>query len=80
PEKIAVTGGDGAGVGKNEIAGTVAEIGYRGEQSMLEVRTAAGVVLKVSVTNRRRRAADGPAVGESVRLIFAADDIVALTR
>ncbi|MGE0525319.1 MAG: ABC transporter ATP-binding protein [Variibacter sp.] len=80
PEKIAVTGGDGAGVGKNEIAGTVAEIGYRGEQSMLEVRTAAGVVLKVSVTNRSRRAADGPAVGESVRLIFAADDIVALTR
>jgi putrescine transport system ATP-binding protein len=80
PEKIVVTGGDGAGVGTNEIAGTVAEIGYRGEQSMLEVRTAAGAVLKVSVMNQRRRATDGPAVGESVRLAFAADDIVALTR
>lgn len=80
PEKIAVSEGGRAGVGQNEVTGTVVEVGYRGEQSMLEVRTAAGSILKVSVTNRRRRAADGPAVGESVRLTFAADDIVALTR
>jgi putrescine transport system ATP-binding protein len=79
PEKIAVIDAS-APDGRNQIAGTVADVGYRGEQSMLEVRTAAGVILKVSVTNRRRRAADGPAVGESVRLAFAADDIVALTR
>jgi putrescine transport system ATP-binding protein len=80
PEKIAIATDGGIAADGNVIVGTVVEIGYRGEQSMLEVRTAAGTILKACIANRRRHAGNAPAVGETVRLFFAPDDVVVLTR
>jgi putrescine transport system ATP-binding protein len=80
PEKIAIMRQSDAAAGANAIGGTVSELGYRGEQSMLEVRTASGMTMKALIHNRRRQAADAPLVGEAVWLGFAPDDAVVLTR
>jgi len=50
---------------KNAVAGTIFEIGYRGEMSAYKVRLADGSLMKVSVVNvdaRRAPYAEGDAV------------------
>ncbi len=80
PEKIAVARERRAGTAENVVGGTVTQVGYRGEQSVLEVRTAHGAELKVSVPNRQRRAGETPSVGAQVWLAFPPDNVVVLTR
>lgn len=80
PEKIAVARERSAGSAENVVGGTVTQVGYRGEQSVLEVRTAHGAELKVSVPNRQRRAGETPSAGEQVWLAFPPDNVVVLTQ
>jgi putrescine transport system ATP-binding protein len=64
PEKLTLSAERPADTTLNALAGTVFEIGYRGDVSLVKVRLADGSVMKVSVTNSAGRPP------------FAADDAV----
>jgi putrescine transport system ATP-binding protein len=53
---------------KNIVAGTVFEIGYRGEMSAYKVRLADGSLMKVSIANVNARGRPPYAEGDAVWL------------
>jgi putrescine transport system ATP-binding protein len=55
----------------NVIAGTIWDVGYRGDSSIYRVRLGSGAVLKVTAPNRTGAATGGFARGEAVFLGFA---------
>jgi putrescine transport system ATP-binding protein len=68
PEKILLTS-----AGDNSIAGTVSEVGYRGDKSLYKVAAAGGLSMKAAVANAIR--AGGPAIdlNDAVTLSWPAD-------
>jgi len=67
PEKIRMSAERPAGA-KNIVAGTVFEIGYRGEMSAYKVRLADGSLMKVSIANVNARGRPPHAEGDAVCL------------
>lgn len=55
PEKILISREQPEGDGDNRVSGTVAEIAYRGEQSVYLVRLAGGRQVRVTQPNLRRQ-------------------------
>jgi putrescine transport system ATP-binding protein len=82
PEKIALApaGGGTAGQGGlNRLAGTVSEIGYLGQISIVHVELPNGTVLRASVANAHRISEPPFARGDAVVLSFAPESAVLLT-
>ena len=79
PEKLVVerTGKPGAG---NAVDGTLLEVAYLGDRSVLHVRLDSGKVLKASCPNERRFGADGLAAGDSVHVSWAEENCILLTQ
>ena len=78
PEKISMSGHRPAGE-KNAVAGTIFEIGYRGETSAYKVRLADGSLMKVSVVNVNARGRAPYAEGDAVWLSWPPDAGIVLT-
>jgi len=78
PEKIGMSGQRPAGE-KNAVAGTVAEVGYRGEMSAYKVRVADGSLMKVSIANVNARGRPPFAEGDAVWLSWPPDAGILLT-
>ena len=78
PEKISMSGHRPAGE-KNAVAGTIFEIGYRGETSAYKVRLADGSLMKVSIANVNARGRAPYAEGDAVWLSWPPDAGIALT-
>src|SRR6185295_5698547 len=78
PEKISMTAHRPTG-GKNAVAGTIFEIGYRGETSAYKVRLADGSLIKVSIANVNARARAPYAEGDAVWLSWPPDAGIVLT-
>jgi len=84
PEKIALAPA-GAAVapagqgGPNRLAGTVSEIGYLGQLSVVHVELPNGTVLRASVANAHRVSEPPFARGDAVVLSFAPESAVLLT-
>jgi putrescine transport system ATP-binding protein len=83
PEKIALAPAGGvaaAGQGAlNRLAGTVSEIGYLGQISIVHVELPNGTVLRASVANAHRVSEPPFARGDAVVLSFAPESAVLLT-
>jgi putrescine transport system ATP-binding protein len=78
PEKISMSGHRPAGE-KNAVAGTIFEIGYRGETSAYKVRLDDGSLMKVSITNVNARGRAPYAEGDAVWLSWPPDAGIVLT-
>jgi putrescine transport system ATP-binding protein len=78
PEKIGMSAERSAGT-KNAVAGTVYEIGYRGEMSAYKVRLAVGSLMKVSIANINARGRPPFAEGDTVWLSWPPDAGIVLT-
>jgi putrescine transport system ATP-binding protein len=72
PEKIGMSAERPAGA-KNAVAGTVHEIGYRGEMSAYKVRLGDGSLMKVSIANVNARGRAPYAEGDAVWLSWPPD-------
>jgi putrescine transport system ATP-binding protein len=72
PERIRLVG---AAQGANTARGTVEDIAFRGDESLLLLRTATGATLRVA---HREAAGQPPARGAGVTLAWDAADVVAL--
>ena len=72
PEKIVMSAERPAGA-KNMLAGTISEIGYRGEMSAYKVRLADGSLMKVSIANVNARGGVPFAEGDAVWLSWPPD-------
>jgi putrescine transport system ATP-binding protein len=72
PEKISMNSGRPAGA-QNAVAGTVFEIGYRGEMSTYKVRLADRSLMKVSVANVNARGQAPYAEDDAVWLSWPSD-------
>jgi putrescine transport system ATP-binding protein len=72
PEKVSMSAERPAGA-TNTIAGTVSEIGYRGEMSAYKVRLADGSLMKVSIANVNARGRAPYAEGDAVWLSWPPD-------
>jgi putrescine transport system ATP-binding protein len=72
PEKISMSGQRPAGE-SNAVAGTVFELGYRGEMSAYKVRLADGSLMKVSIANVNARGRPPFAEGDAVWLSWPPD-------
>jgi putrescine transport system ATP-binding protein len=77
PEKISLAR-ERPGEGLNALAGTVAEIGYRGDRSLYKVRLADRSLMQVAVPNTGPRAV--AAAGEVVWLSWAPEAGIVVTR
>ena len=78
PEKITI-GTQKPKSGVNAVAGTIFEIGYRGEMSAYKVRLADGSLMKVSIANVDARGRTPFAEGDSVWLSWPPDAGIVLT-
>src|SRR6476646_9489106 len=78
PEKISMSGHRPAGE-KNAVAGTIFEIGYRGETSAYKVRLDDGSLMKVSIANVNARGRAPYAEGDAVWLSWPPDAGIVLT-
>src|SRR6476661_7584380 len=78
PEKIGMSGERPAGA-KNIVAGTVSELGYRGDMSVYKIRLADGSLMKVSIANVNARGRAPYAEGDAVWLSWPADAGIVLT-
>src|SRR6187401_2739469 len=78
PEKIGMSGERPAGA-KNIVAGTVSELGYRGDMSAYKIRLADGSLMKVSIANVNARGRAPYAEGDAVWLSWPADAGILLT-
>jgi putrescine transport system ATP-binding protein len=72
PEKISMSA-ERPGGAKNAVAGTVHEIGYRGEMSAYKVRLGDGSLMKVSIANVNARGRAPYAEGDAVWLSWPPD-------
>jgi putrescine transport system ATP-binding protein len=71
PEKIALA--DGPADGVNTVSGTVEDVAYKGDVSLIRVRLADGILVRVQRTNARR--SDGASRrGERVWLLWRPED------
>lgn len=71
PEKIALAFHQHAG--ENRIAGTVSEVGYRGDKSLYKVTADGGLSLKAAVANAIRSGGPGIGLNDRVTLSWPAD-------
>ncbi len=78
PEKLRMDSERPAGEGRNAVAGTVFEIGYRGDMSLYKVRLADRTLMKVALVNTAARGAPPFAVGDLVWLSWLPDAGVVL--
>jgi putrescine transport system ATP-binding protein len=78
PEKISMDRQRPADA-RNAVAGTVFEIGYRGETSAYKVRLADGSLMKVSIANVNARGRPPYAEGDAVWLSWPPDAGIVLT-
>jgi putrescine transport system ATP-binding protein len=78
PEKISMSGQRPAG-DRNAVAGTILEIGYRGEMSAYKVRLADGSLMKVAIANVNARGRAPYAEGDAVWLSWPPDAGILLT-
>ena len=78
PEKLRMDNERPAGEGRNAVAGTVFEIGYRGDMSLYKVRLADRTLMKVALVNTAARGAPPFAVGDLVWLSWLPDAGVVL--
>jgi putrescine transport system ATP-binding protein len=72
PEKLIMSAERPAGA-KNMLAGTISEIGYRGEMSVYKVRLADGSLMKVSIANVNARSGAPFAESDAVWLSWPPD-------
>ena len=72
PEKVGMSAERPAGA-KNTVAGTVFEIGYRGEMSAYKVRLTDGSLMKVSIVNVNARGRPPYTEGDAVWLSWPPD-------
>ena len=80
PEKVRMDAQRPAGEGLNAIAGTVFEIGYRGDTSLYKVRLADRTLMKVALANTAARGVPPFAVDDLVWLTWPPDAGVVLTQ
>jgi putrescine transport system ATP-binding protein len=81
PEKVRIAReGDAADFGDNIATGEVLDVGYRGDFSIYKVRLDSGLVMEAAAANMTRRIAQPIAPKERVRLSWAAESGVVLTR
>jgi putrescine transport system ATP-binding protein len=78
PERLRIMGDPPAATAENCLCGTIAEIGYLGDQSLYQVRLADGSRVKAAAANTGGERARG--VGEDVWLSFSPEAAVVLTR
>jgi putrescine transport system ATP-binding protein len=78
PEKLTLSAEPPADAARNALAGSVAEIGYRGDVSLVKVRLADRSLMKVSVANSGGRPPF--AMGDAVWVSWPADAGVVVTR
>ncbi len=78
PERLRIVRDPPAPGAENSLSGTVAEIGYLGDQSLYQVRLADGSRIKAAATNTGGKRI--PAVGENVWLSFSPEAAIVLTR
>jgi len=79
PEKIGVAAQRPAAAPDNVVAGTVSEIGYRGDKSVYKVALDGGAQIKAAVANAARGGAPEIGLGERVFLSWPAEAGVVLT-
>jgi putrescine transport system ATP-binding protein len=79
PEKIAIAR-DKPADAANALSGEVVEIGYLGNSSLYEVRTANGLIVKASVPNLTRRTDQPIGLHDQVHLSWPAEAGIVLTR
>jgi putrescine transport system ATP-binding protein len=79
PEKLEMSH-EGGAAAPNSFAGVVREVGYLGDWTTYVVETAPGRRLRAVRANASSRTGRAPARGDPVRLNFAADAGVVLTR
>jgi putrescine transport system ATP-binding protein len=77
PEKIALSPQRPVEAASNALAGTVSEVGYRGDKSIYKVRLADRSLMKVALANQRGTPPFAP--GDLVWLSWPADAGVVLT-
>jgi putrescine transport system ATP-binding protein len=65
---------------ENSAVATVVDIGYLGDLSLYRLRTEAGVSLQAAIANNGPRSASGIGWNDKVRLSFAPDAAIVLTR
>jgi putrescine transport system ATP-binding protein len=80
PEKIQIAKADARASGENSFAGCVAEIAYLGGVSIYKVRLDNGLDMKAIDINRTRQTEPPIGPGDRVRLSFAPEAGVVLTR
>jgi putrescine transport system ATP-binding protein len=79
PEKIRMDAGRPAGE-VNSVAGTVSEVGYRGDMSIFKIRLADGSLMKVARANVATRGEITFAIGDTVWASWPPEAGVVLTR
>ncbi|MGH6771171.1 MAG: ABC transporter ATP-binding protein, partial [Xanthobacteraceae bacterium] len=80
PEKVRLAREGADATGENSATGEVLDVGYRGDFSIYKVRLDSGFVMEMAMANMTRRIERPLAPKERVRLIWAAEAGVVLTR